>query len=91
MNQNRSINIYFNPISGTDNASQQQQGPQAVPGQQTQIQMVTGQPGQLQQHPGSVQFRQPLPPANLRPGMRLGSPGGLVQVQNYKSINLFGD
>ena len=51
-----------------------------MPGQQTQIQMVTGQPGQLQQHPGSVQFRQPLPPANLRPGMRLGSPGGLVQV-----------
>ena len=42
--------------------------------------MVAGQP-QLQQQPGSVQFRQPLPPANLRPGMRLGSPGALVQVR----------
>ena len=52
-----------------------------LPGQPTQIQMVAGQPSQLQQHPGSVQFRQPLPPANLRPGMRLGSPGTLVQVK----------
>ena len=51
--------------------------------------MVAGQP-QLQQQPGSVQFRQPLPPANLRPGMRLGSPGALVQVRYYAVRNELG-
>jgi hypothetical protein len=51
-----------------------------MPGQPTQIQMVAGQPSQLHQHPGSVQFRHPLPPANLRPGMRMGLPGAPVQV-----------
>ena len=51
--------------------------------------MVAGQP-QLQQQPGSVQFRQPLPPANLRPGMRLGSPGALVQVKYYEVRNELG-
>ena len=51
--------------------------------------MVAGQP-QLQQQPGSVQFRQPLPPANLRPGMRLGSPGALVQVKYYGVRNELG-
>ena len=65
-------------ISGTDNNIQQQ--PQTLPGQPTQLQMVAGQPSQLQQHPESVQFRHPLPPANIRPGMRLGLPGNPVQV-----------
>ena len=51
--------------------------------------MVAGQP-QLQQQPGSVQFRQPLPPANLRPGMRLGSPGALVQVKYFGVRNELG-
>ena len=74
--------LYFHLFAGTDNATQSLQPQQVIPGQPTQIQMVAGQP-QLQQQPGSVQFRQPLPPANLRPGMRLGSPGALVQVKYY--------
>ena len=48
---------------------------------QGQQPMGGGQQPQLQQHPTSIQFRQPLPPANLRPGMRLGLPGGPIQVK----------
>ena len=43
-------------------------------------QMAGGQPQQLQGHPTSVQFRHPFPPANLRPGMRVGLAGGPIQV-----------
>ena len=57
-------------ILGTETAIQQQQQPMQT---QASQQMIAGQ-----QHPAgaSVQFRQPLPPANLRPGMRLGLPPG---------------
>ena len=52
---------------------------------QANQQMVGVQQPQLQQQ--SVRFRHPLPPANLRPGMRLpGVPGGPAQVHNLISI-----
>ena len=74
------LNIILCHISGTENAVQQQQQQQTMQTQPPQ-QMVAGQqPQQLQQHPASAQFRHPLPPASIRPGLRLGLPGSPVQV-----------